>query len=64
MDDGSFVFKIDYGTCQVKWSCSEKKCYYFLKEEKTWGEYKKSCQDLGPRLIKIDDQQEKVCLLY
>ena len=37
---------------------------YFSKEEKIWSEYKKSFQDLGPRLIKIDDQEEQVCLLY
>lgn len=27
-------------------------------------ESKKSCQKLGASLIKIDDQEEQVCLLY
>ena len=35
-----------------------------MEEEKIWSEYKKSFQDLGPRLIKIDDQEEKAYLLF
>ena len=64
MDDGGFYFQVKgYGTYQGKWSCYGKDCYYFSKEEKTWMESKQSCQDLGSSLIKIDDQEEQVCLL-
>nr|XP_025139042.1 C-type lectin domain family 7 member A-like [Bubalus bubalis] len=50
----------DYGTCQGSWSCCGKDCYYFSKTEKNWMESKKSCQELGASLIKIDDQEEQV----
>ncbi|XP_008506834.1 C-type lectin domain family 7 member A-like isoform X1 [Equus przewalskii] len=50
----------DYDTCQEKWSCCGKNCYYFSKEEKTWDESKTSCQGLGSSLIKIDDKEEQI----
>lgn len=65
VDDGGFYFQVkDYGTCQGSWSCCGKDCYYFSKTEKNWMESKKSCQELGASLIKIDDQEEQVCLLH
>lgn len=65
VDDGGFCFQDkDYGTCQGKWFCCGKDCYYFSKEEKSWDESEKLCRVLGSSLIKIDDQKEQVCLHY
>ncbi|XP_054974436.1 natural killer cells antigen CD94-like [Sorex araneus] len=50
----------DCDVYQGKWSCCGKNCYYFSKEEKTWNESRKSCQDLESNLIKIDDQEEQL----
>uniref|UniRef100_A0A673U2F9 Uncharacterized protein n=1 Tax=Suricata suricatta TaxID=37032 RepID=A0A673U2F9_SURSU len=54
----------DHDTFQGKWHCCGKSCYHFSKEEKTWEESKVSCQDLQSRLVKIDNKEEQVCLLY
>uniref|UniRef100_A0A8D1MXY4 C-type lectin domain-containing protein n=1 Tax=Sus scrofa TaxID=9823 RepID=A0A8D1MXY4_PIG len=50
----------DCGTCQGKWFCCGKDCYYFSKEEKSWDESAKLCRVLGSSLIKIDDQKEQL----
>lgn len=54
----------DYDSFQENWYCCGKSCYYFSKEEKTWERSKKSCQGLHSSLIKIDNKEEQVCLLY
>nr|XP_023395606.1 NKG2-D type II integral membrane protein-like [Loxodonta africana] len=51
--------EIACGQCQEKWSCYGENCYYFSKEEKTWNNNKKSCQDLDSSLVKIDDKDEQ-----
>ncbi|XP_059536923.1 natural killer cells antigen CD94-like [Myotis daubentonii] len=52
----------DYNTCQEKWSCCGENCYHFSKAEGTWTESKKSCQDLGSSLIKIESKEEQTFL--
>ncbi|XP_045868917.1 C-type lectin domain family 9 member A-like isoform X2 [Meles meles] len=49
----------DSDSFQGKWHCCGKSCYYFSKEEKTWEESKKSCEDLSSSLIKIDNKAEQ-----
>ncbi|XP_047597691.1 T-cell surface glycoprotein YE1/48-like [Lutra lutra] len=41
------------------WHCCGKSCYYFSKEEKTWEESKKSCEDMDSSLITIDNKAEQ-----
>lgn len=62
---GGFCFQgKDYDLFQEKWYCCGESCYYFSKEEKTWERSKESCEDLRSSLIKLDNKEEQVCLLY
>lgn len=60
----AFIFKLKAMVHVKESGPAVEKTYYFSKKEKTWTESKKSCQDLGASLIKIDDREEQVCLLY
>ncbi|XP_058511676.1 C-type lectin domain family 2 member D3-like [Ochotona princeps] len=41
------------------WHCFRTHCYYFSKQEVTWEESKKLCQNTRSRLVKIDDKEEQ-----
>uniref|UniRef100_A0A8D2AP16 Ly49-like N-terminal domain-containing protein n=1 Tax=Sciurus vulgaris TaxID=55149 RepID=A0A8D2AP16_SCIVU len=46
--------------CEGHWSCCGVKCYHFTKSKKNWEECKKTCQDNGLSLLKINDEDERV----
>ncbi|XP_058511677.1 killer cell lectin-like receptor 6 [Ochotona princeps] len=39
--------------------CFRRNCYYFSKEELTWDQSEKSCQNMNSSLVKIDDKEEQ-----
>ncbi|XP_069904424.1 killer cell lectin-like receptor subfamily G member 1 [Oryctolagus cuniculus] len=47
------------GSCQRQWVCCGTNCYYFSKEEATWNESAKSCQDKKSHLVTINDKEEQ-----
>ncbi|XP_069904423.1 killer cell lectin-like receptor subfamily G member 1 [Oryctolagus cuniculus] len=47
------------GSCQRQWVCCGTNCYYFSKEETTWNESAKSCQDKKSHLVTINDKEEQ-----
>ncbi|XP_058511674.1 natural killer cells antigen CD94-like [Ochotona princeps] len=46
------------GSCQEKWFCCGRNCYYFSEEKLTWDESVKICHNKGSSLVKIDDNKE------
>ncbi|XP_047404016.1 killer cell lectin-like receptor 2 isoform X2 [Sciurus carolinensis] len=48
--------------CEGHWICCGVKCYHFTKSKKNWEECKKTCQDNGLSLLKINDEDERVFL--
>uniref|UniRef100_A0A8C9QFU8 C-type lectin domain-containing protein n=1 Tax=Spermophilus dauricus TaxID=99837 RepID=A0A8C9QFU8_SPEDA len=48
--------------CEGQWSCYGVKCYYFTKNKEKWEGCKKTCQDNGLSLLKINDKDEQAFL--
>lgn len=48
--------------CEGHWSCYGVKCYHFTKSEQKWEGCKKTCQDNGLSLLKINNEDELVFL--
>ncbi|XP_034367553.1 killer cell lectin-like receptor 5 [Arvicanthis niloticus] len=43
---------------EIHWFCYGIKCYYFIKDKKTWFGCKQICQNYRSTLLKIDDEDE------
>ncbi|XP_028636802.1 killer cell lectin-like receptor 4 isoform X2 [Grammomys surdaster] len=43
---------------EIHWFCYGIKCYYFIKDRKTWLGCKQTCQNYRLSLLKIDDEDE------
>nr|XP_040136918.1 protein mago nashi homolog 2 isoform X5 [Ictidomys tridecemlineatus] len=48
--------------CEGHWSCYGVKCYHFTKNQEKWEGCKKTCQDNGLSLLKINDKDEQAFL--
>ncbi|XP_048650665.1 killer cell lectin-like receptor 2 isoform X3 [Marmota marmota marmota] len=48
--------------CEGHWSCYGVKCYHFTKKQEKWEGCKKTCQDNGLSLLKINDEDEQAFL--
>ncbi|XP_038963969.1 ly49 inhibitory receptor 7 isoform X2 [Rattus norvegicus] len=44
---------------ETHWFCYGIKCYYFIKDRKTWHGCKRICQNSNLSLLKIDDEDER-----
>ncbi|XP_032763237.1 killer cell lectin-like receptor 4 isoform X2 [Rattus rattus] len=44
---------------ETYWFCYGIKCYYFIKDGKSWDECKQTCQNSSLFLLKIDDEDEQ-----
>ncbi|GAB1291347.1 Killer cell lectin-like receptor H1 [Apodemus speciosus] len=43
---------------EIYWFCYGIKCYYVIKDRKSWNECKQTCQNSSLSLLKIDDEDE------